>query len=139
MRGTWALVVLFVALAFCATTQAQESQQKLVIAQKIIDGQSSTPKRNDPHPEDPIKAVLAAFDKCEVVGMGAGHGNKDLDDLILRLVRDRAFPDKVNDVSSSAAIHVINPFSTVTSQEVAQPTQPMCSTSGFYEILGRDS
>ena len=30
----------------------------------------------------------------EVVGMGAGHGNKDLDDLILRVVRDPAFQTK---------------------------------------------
>jgi hypothetical protein len=53
---------------------------------------------DDPHPEDPIKAVLAAFDKYEVVGMGAGHGYKHLDDLILRLIRDPALPSKVNDI-----------------------------------------
>ena len=41
--------------------------------------------------------MLAAFDKYEVVEMGAAHGNKDLDDLILHLIRDPAFPNNVND------------------------------------------
>ena len=41
--------------------------------------------------------MLAAFGKYEVVGMGAAHGNKDLDDLILHLIRDPAFPNNVND------------------------------------------
>jgi hypothetical protein len=146
MRETQSLVVLLAALAFCATTPAQESQRKLLIAQKINDGQSSTPKRNDPHPEDPIKAVLAAFDKYEVVGMGAGHGYKDLDDLILRLVRAPAFPDKVNDVvaecGNSLYQSILDRYiagGEVTLSEARQvwrnTTQPMCSTSGFYEIL----
>ena len=99
VRETQFLVVLFAALAFSAATSAQESHEKPIVVQSSYDGQpSTTPKRNDPHPEDPTKAVLAAFDKYEVVGMGAGHGYKDGDDLILHLIRDPAFPDKVNDV-----------------------------------------
>lgn len=30
--------------------------------------------------------------------MGAAHGNKDLDDFILHLVRNPTFPSKVNDI-----------------------------------------
>jgi hypothetical protein len=30
--------------------------------------------------------------------MGAAHGFKDLDDYILSLIRNQAFPDKVNDI-----------------------------------------
>jgi hypothetical protein len=30
---------------------------------------------NDPQPQDATKAILAAFDKYDVVGMNAGHSN----------------------------------------------------------------
>jgi hypothetical protein len=49
-------------------------------------------------PEDPTRTIIAAFNKYEVVAMDAAHGNKDLDDLILHLVRDPAFPNAVNDI-----------------------------------------
>src|SRR4029077_20703067 len=42
-------------------------------------------------------AILAAFDKYEVVAMPEDHGLKDLDDFIFALIRNPAFPDKVND------------------------------------------
>jgi hypothetical protein len=126
VRGTQVLVVLFSALAFCAPLSAQE--------------------RSNPIPEDATKAVLAAFDKYEVVGMGAGHGNKDLDDLILHLIRDPAFPDKVNDVvvecGNSLYQSILDRYiagGEVSISEARQvwrnTTQPMCSVSGFYEIL----
>lgn len=41
------------------------------------------PHGSDPIPEPAIPAILAAFDKYEVVGMGEAHGDKDKDDLIL--------------------------------------------------------
>jgi hypothetical protein len=41
------------------------------------------PKGGNPKPGDAERALLSAFDKYEVVGMGAAHGNKDLDDFIL--------------------------------------------------------
>ncbi len=39
-------------------------------------------------PEPAIPAILAAFDRYEVVAMPEGHGMKDVDDLILSLIRD---------------------------------------------------
>jgi len=56
------------------------------------------PTGTDAKPEAAISAILAAFDKYEVVAMPEDHGLKDLDDLIFGLVRNPDFPDKVNDV-----------------------------------------
>jgi hypothetical protein len=53
---------------------------------------------NDPKPQDAAKAILAAFDKYEVVGMGAAHGNQDLDQFILNLIRDPELAGKINDI-----------------------------------------
>ena len=53
---------------------------------------------SDPKPQDATKAILAAFDKYQVVGMSAEHGFKDLDDYILSLIRNPAFANKVNDI-----------------------------------------
>lgn len=46
-----------------------------------------------------MSAILAAWEKYEVVGMPEGHGMKDLDDFILLLVRNPAFPQKANDIA----------------------------------------
>lgn len=146
MREAQFLVVLFATLAFCAATCSQESQRTPLIAQKTHDGSLARPKKSNPRPEDPIKAILAAFDRYEVVGMGAGHGYKDLDDLILRLVRDPALPDKVNDIvvecGNSLYQSVLDRYiagDEVTLSEARQvwrnTTQPMCSTSGFYRYF----
>jgi hypothetical protein len=60
--------------------------------------QTPRPPGSEPTPEPAIPAILAAFDKYEVVAMPEDHGLKDLDDLIFALIRNPAFPDKVNDV-----------------------------------------
>jgi hypothetical protein len=52
----------------------------------------------EPRPLPVLSAILAAFDKYEVVGMPEAHGLKDLDDFILLLLRNPAFPEKVNDI-----------------------------------------
>lgn len=49
-------------------------------------------------PEPAIPAILHAFDSYEVVAMPAAHGAKDIDDLILMLVRDPRFPAAVKDI-----------------------------------------
>lgn len=59
---------------------------------------SAFPQESDPQPRDATQAILAAFDKYEIVGMGAGHEFKDLDDFILSLIQNPAFPDKANDI-----------------------------------------
>jgi hypothetical protein len=55
-------------------------------------------KSVDPIPEPAIPAILAAFDKYEVVAMPQGHGMQDLNDFIFSLVRNPAFSEKVNDI-----------------------------------------
>lgn len=53
----------------------------------------------EPVPKPAMSAILAAWEKYEVVGMPEGHGMKDLDDFILLLVRNPAFPQKANDIA----------------------------------------
>lgn len=61
--------------------------------------QSSSPaKPADPVPEPAISAILAAFDKYEVVAMPQDHGMQDLDDFVFSLIRNPAFSEKVNDI-----------------------------------------
>lgn len=96
--------------------------------------------------EDPTKAILAAFDKYEIVGMDAAHGNKDLDDLILRLLRDPRFPSKVNDIvvecGNSLYQDILDRYIAgdavplAEAQRVWRDTSvSMCSVSAFYETL----
>jgi len=104
------------------------------------------PQGSDPKPQDATKAILAAFDKYEVVGMQAAHGFKDLDDYILSLIRHPAFPNQVDDIvvecGNSLYQNVLDRFiagENVPVTEVRQvwrnTTQLMCSLSGFYEQL----
>src|SRR5258706_14918815 len=101
---------------------------------------------NGPTPEDATKAILAAFDRYEVVGMHSAHGSKDVDDYILSLIHDRAFPSKVNDIvvecGNSLYQSILDRYiagEDVRLREVQQvwrnTTQLMCSLSGFYEQL----
>jgi len=92
------LVFLSLAVLFCEAVPAQEPAQSPLPVQITTDVQAPNPKGSNPKPGDAGRAVLAAFDKYEVVGMSAAHGNKDLDDFILHLIRNPAFPNKVNDV-----------------------------------------
>jgi hypothetical protein len=98
-------------------------------------------------PEPVIPAILKAFKTFEVVGMPAAHGQKDIDDVILSLIRDPGFPALVNDIVVEcgnvryqpildryiAGENV--PFTEV--QHVWRDTtvQQMCGSSGFYEQL----
>ncbi|GAC1658824.1 MAG: hypothetical protein NVS9B15_20810 [Acidobacteriaceae bacterium] len=78
--------------------------------------------------------------------MSAAHGNKDLDDFLLHLIRNPAFPSKVNVVVVECGNSLYQPVldryiagSDVPLREVRQvwrnTTQPMCGMSGFYEEL----
>jgi hypothetical protein len=51
--------------------------------------QQVNPRGGEPTPELAAPAILAAFDKYEVVGMPAAHGMKDIDDFILALIRSK--------------------------------------------------
>lgn len=100
----------------------------------------------DPTPQPAIPAILAAFDKYEVVAMMAAHDRKDLDDFILALLRTPAFPDKVNDIEVECGNSLYQPILDryIAGEDVAyaevrkvwrNTTQRMCGESGFYEQL----
>jgi hypothetical protein len=99
---------------------------------------------SQPIPEPAVPAILAAFDKYEVVAMPEAHGKQDLDDLILALIRNPAFSEKVNDIEVEcgnslyqpvldryvAGDHV--PFSEVR-KVWRNTTSAMCDVNGFFE------
>jgi hypothetical protein len=102
------------------------------------------PAGAEPKPEPAVSAILAAFDKYEVVGMPEAHGMKDLDDFILLLIRNPLFPDKVNDIAVECGNSMYQsildryiagedvPFVEV--QKVwRNTTQSMCGNSAFFE------
>jgi len=104
------------------------------------------PKPDSPEPvaEPAVAAILAAFDRYDLVGMPAAHGLKDLDDLILTLVRNPAFWKKANDIEiecgNSLYQDVLDRYTSgadVPFREVQKvwrnTTQPPCGLSGFYE------
>ena len=68
------------------------------------------PAGADRVPEPAIPAVLAAFDKYEVVAMPEAHGLKDLDDFILTLGRTPAFTTKVNDIEVECGNSLYQPL-----------------------------
>jgi hypothetical protein len=98
MTGTRFLVILSVMMLISTAVPAQQPERRKIQILGAPDAAAPHPKGSDPKPGDAERTILAAFDKYEVVGMSAAHGNKDLDDFILHLIRDPAFPNKVNDV-----------------------------------------
>ena len=108
--------------------------------------QSSKPAGSEPFPEPAAAAILAAFDKYEIVAMPEAHGMKDIDDFILSLLRNPAFPDKVNDIAVECGNSLYQPVldryiagEDVPFTEVRKvwrnTTQAMCGSSGFFEQL----
>ena len=106
-----------------------------------IQRQSSLLAKLNPQPA--IPAILATFDKYEIVGMSEAHGKKDVDDLILSLIRTPAFSEKVNDIAIECGNSLYQPIldryiagENVPFTEVRKvwrnTTQPMCSESGFF-------
>jgi hypothetical protein len=119
----------------------------LALSPLAINGQTpSTRRALEPVPEPAIPAILAAFDKYQIVGMPAAHGMKDVDDFIYSLIRVPAFSEKVNDLAVECGNALYQPVldryiagKDVPFNEVRKvwrnTTQPMCGTSGFFEQL----
>ena len=94
-----------------------------------------------------IPAILKAFDTYEVVAMPAAHGEKDIDDFILTLIRDPRFPNTVNDIVVECGNMRLQPVLDryIAGEDVAftevqhvwrdTTVQQMCGASGFYEQL----
>jgi hypothetical protein len=108
--------------------------------------QHTKPTAPGPTPEPAIPAILAAFDRYEVVAMPEAHGMKDVDDLILSLIRDPAFPVKVNDIEVECGNSLYQPVLDryIAGEDVPfievrkvwrNTTQSMCGYSGFFEQL----
>ena len=99
---------------------------------------------SEPTQEPAVPAILAAFDKYEVVGIPEGHGMKDMDDFILSVIRDPAFSQEVNDIAVECGNSLYQPIldryiagEDVPFTEVRKvwrnTTQPMCGMSLFFE------
>lgn len=108
--------------------------------------QQTKPPGAEPIPEPAIQGILAAFDKYEVVAMPEAHGQKDLDDFILSLIRTPGFAGKVNDIEVECGNSLYQPILDryISGEDVPftearkawrNTTQPMCGTSGFFEQL----
>src|SRR5437588_3910634 len=108
--------------------------------------QAQQPKltATEPTPAPAIPAILAAFDRYEVVAMPEAHGMKDVNDFILSLIRDPAFPAKVSDIEVECGNSLYQPVldryiagEDVPFTEVRKvwrnTTQSMCGQSGFFE------
>jgi hypothetical protein len=131
LRHLWCAGLLFLMAVIPAIGQTQMQQQ-------------TKPTGSEPAPASAVPAILAAFDKYEVVGMSEAHGMKDVDDLILSLIRNPAFPEKVNDIVVECGNSLYQPLldryiagENVPFTEVRKvwrnTTQPMCGMSGFFE------
>ena len=119
---------------------AQPCRAQVSASHPVNDTQNATS-------EPAIPAILKAFETFEVVAMPAAHGQKDMDELILSLIRDPRFPGLVNDIVVECGNMRYQPildryiagenvpFTEV--QHVWRDTtvQQMCGASGFYEQL----
>jgi hypothetical protein len=130
IRLSWTTLLLLMTV-LPAISRAQTQQQV-------------RPRGSDPVPEPAVSAVLAAFDKYEVVGMPEAHDLKDVDDFILSLIRNPAFAEKVNDIAVECGNSLYQPVldryiagEDVPFKEVQKvwrnTTQMMCGWSGFFE------
>jgi hypothetical protein len=107
-------------------------------------GAQAKPGGAEPVPQPAIPAILAAFDKYEVVGMSEAHRMKDVDDFILTLIRTPAFSQKVNDIIVECGNSLYQPIldryiagENVPFADVEKvwrnTTQPMCDASEFFQ------
>jgi uncharacterized iron-regulated protein len=139
-------MILIVALVYRESASAQQAIPGPEAGQEMVEAQRPTLTGSDPKPRDAAKAILAAFDRYEVVAMGAAHGNQDLDDFILNLVRSPELPGKINDIVVECGNSLYQPVLDryiagddmpldAARQVWRNTTQPMCGVSAFYEEL----
>jgi|HubBroStandDraft_6_1064221.scaffolds.fasta_scaffold42113_2 hypothetical protein len=146
MKMTSFHAFLLVALVFGVDSSTVAGGQSQAAGPGIVSDARPNPTGSNPKPEDAASAILAAFEKYEVVGMSAAHGNKDLDDFILDLIRNPGFPSKVNDIAVECGNSLYQPVLDryIAGDDVPMPdvrlvwrntTQTMCGMSGFYAEL----
>jgi hypothetical protein len=52
----------------------------------------------DAMPEEPIAAIVNAFETHQLVALGDPHGNEQVQKFLISLIRDPRFPATVNDI-----------------------------------------
>lgn len=119
------------------------------VASSVALAQVPTPKHSTEsslEARPAISSVLNAFAKYQVVGIDAGHDQKDIDDFILDLVREPSFSTRVNDIAVECGNSLYQPVldryvagEQVSLNEVQKvwrnTTQLSCGESAFYEQL----
>ncbi len=112
-----------------------------------VPGAAAGSRADDASPGAARRALLAAYADHHVVAIGVlSYANRDLDDFILDLLRDTAFPERVSDVVVECGNSLYQPVldryvrgDSVPLAEVRQvwrnPTQPFCGVTTFYETL----
>ena len=99
---------------------------------------------NDPVAEPAVSAILAAFDKFQVVAIPEGHGMQDEDAFLLNLIRNPGFSDRVNDIEVECGNSLYQPVLDryIAGEEVPfaevrkvwrNTTQTTCGTWAFFE------
>lgn len=118
----------------------------LYVAVTVLSAAFVRAQSRDPQPQDATKAVLAAFDKYDVVALNAAHSNKLQDDFIFSLLRTPALAGRVNDIAVECGN---SRYQAVLDRYIAGDDVPieearlvwrnttvaMCSVSGFYAEL----
>lgn len=108
---------------------------------------ADSPEAAGPGPQPAKEAVLAAFDRYDAVGgFSASHGNQEVDDFLLDLVRDPRLPGKVDDIAiecgNARYQRTLDDYVagrkvpiTVVRKVWRNATSPNCGFSTFYEQL----
>ncbi len=102
------------------------------------------PQGAEPHPQHAAPAILAAFDRYDLVGMNAAHSDEKMDAFIMSLIREPAFAGKVNDLvvecGTSGGQPLLDRYiggEDVRLEEARQTWRQtglrMCALSAFYE------
>lgn len=104
-----------------------------------------SPSGSDPVPRDASTAIFDAYKKYDIVAIGAGHANQNLDTFLLGLLADSRFPGDIRDVvecGNSLYQKTLDRYiagASVTQADIQKAwrntTQPMCAASHFYEQL----
>ena len=88
-------------------------------------------------PEDPVGAMLKAFDTHDIVGFGESHASENEHRVIQALLRDPRFPTKVNDVivefGNSRYQSVIDRY--VAGEEISQDTLRMVWRNALFFMV----
>jgi hypothetical protein len=144
------LTICFATILFSVPVFAQQSASHRAPASapqipQMPEPQPPSPltKANSPRPEPAERAILDLFNKYAVVGMSVDHGQKDLDDFILDLVRNPEFPNKVQDIAVECGNSLYQPIIDrfIAGEDVplteihhayGDTTNPQCGLIGFY-------